>query len=1005
MSTGYRGGGRGGGGGGFRGDRGGGGGGGFRGDRGGGAFRGDRGGGRRGGRGGGPVPVQVFPNQQQQNPKIAQVEDALLPVAKKTLDLSTLKLSDDYPTRPGFGTRGTKVLLTANYVELIPPSNLVLHQYAIQTSPEAAGRKHKRIMQLLLESPEVAPHKGNVATDFKSTLISKTKISDQEQIDVEIVYRSDGEDEPGTGASTYKVRLLFVKSLSIRQLTDYLNSTNLSNAVENKHEFTQALNIFLNHYAKSANKLASIGSSKAFSLSQNTARADLGAGLEVIRGFFSSVRTATCRILVNVNVSHGAFYQTGPLPGLMGSYGTRNTASLEKFLKLVRVQTNHLPEKKNKAGQVIPRIKTIFGLPRHDDGHGLPKPPKVPSHGAGAKDVQFWLEGDGGPNATKAKAKGGKKEGPATGGKYISVYDFFKTTHKRVLKHPELPVVNCGNRQNPMYLPAEVCTVISGQPSKAKLDSRQTQEMIKHAVRKPWENAASIVQQGIQTVGLDEKSNILLKSFNLQITPGLIKVPGRVLNGPKVIYKGNKSTETRFGSWNMMNIKFNAGATIPDRKWSFMMIAWQGGRDPFEKPQFDAVMREFHQGLITIGINAGAPLPGNRIPITYPEDPALDAAFKRAQGAGLQLLVLILPEASIPLYKQIKTLADKVYGIHTICCVAQKLAKDRGRDQYIANVALKVNLKLGGVNQVVEPKNLSIIDQNKTMVVGLDVTHPSPGSTSNAPSVAAMVASVDKYLSQWPAVLRVQKGRQEEVDAVGEMLKSRLNLWKTKGKHTALPENILVYRDGVSEGQYDMVLGKELTQLRRACEQVYPPPDTKKGLPRITVIICGKRHKTRFYPTTEQDCDRSGNTKPGTVVDRGVTEARNWDFFLQAHAALQGTARPCHYYIVHDEIFRQIYAKQIPPPSQNIADIVEDLTHNMCYLFGRATKAVSLCPPAYYADLACERARCYLANLFDSPAPSTAPSQAGGSTAPGRVAATADDVQIHPNLKDTMFYI
>jgi eukaryotic translation initiation factor 2C len=61
-----------------------------------------------------------------------------------------------------------------------------------------------------------------------------------------------------------------------------------------------------------------------------------------------------------------------------------------------------------------------------------------------------------------------------------------------------------------MYLPAEVCIVVPGQPSKAKLDARQTQEMIKHAVRKPWENAASIVQQGIQTVGLDENSNILL---------------------------------------------------------------------------------------------------------------------------------------------------------------------------------------------------------------------------------------------------------------------------------------------------------------------------------------------------------------------------------------------------------------------------------------------------------------------------------------------------------------
>ena len=202
-----------------------------------------------------------------------------------------------------------------------------------------------------------------------------------------------------------------------------------------------------------------------------------------------------------------------------------------------------------------------------------------------------------------------------------------------------------------------------------------------------------------------------------------------------------------------------------------------------------------------------------------------------------------------------------------------------------------------------------------------------------------------------------------------------------------------------------MILSLELPQLRRACEQVYPAPDTKKGLPRFTIIICGKRHKTRFYPTTEQDCDRSGNTKPGIIVDRGVTKARNWDFFLQAHTALQGTARPCHYYIVHDEIFRQTYAKSIPPPYQSIADIVEDLTHNMCYLFGRATKAVSLCPPAYHADLACERARCYLASLFNTPSPSAVPSVTRTSVAEGTSQPSANDVQIHPKLKDAMFYI
>lgn len=79
-------------------------------------------------------------------------------------------------------------------------------------------------------------------------------------------------------------------------------------------------------------------------------------------------------------------------------------------------------------------------------------------------------------------------------------------------------MINCGNRQNPMYLPAEVCVVLAGQPSKSKLDGSQTQQMIRYAVRKPWENAASIVQEGIQTVGLDGNTNALLVFHHLTHT-------------------------------------------------------------------------------------------------------------------------------------------------------------------------------------------------------------------------------------------------------------------------------------------------------------------------------------------------------------------------------------------------------------------------------------------------------------------------------------------------------
>lgn len=364
---------------------------------------------------------------------MAKLEATLHPATKKALDLGALSLGDADPVRPGYGTRGTKVTLTANYVELLPPSKLVLYRYALEVKPEATGKKLTRLVQLLLQSPELAAMKNDLASDFKSTVISKTKLPDNEKI-IDITYRSEGEDEPTARATAYKIRLLFTNTLNVDHLIDHLNSTTLGSKCPNQLELVQAFNIFLNHYAKSANNLAAIGSSKTFSMSQTSGRGDLGQGLEVIRGFFSSVRVAACRVLVNINVSHGAFYNTGPLPALMNQFGMHSPPALEKFLKLVRVQTNHLPEKRNKAGQVIPRIKTIFGLARERDGYRLEHPPKVKRNGAGAKEVEFWLDGGSAPSSGSkggAKGKGSKSQPSASSagpGKYITVFDFFKTS-------------------------------------------------------------------------------------------------------------------------------------------------------------------------------------------------------------------------------------------------------------------------------------------------------------------------------------------------------------------------------------------------------------------------------------------------------------------------------------------------------------------------------------------------------------------------------------------------
>lgn len=71
---------------------------------------------------------------------------------------------------------------------------------------------------------------------------------------------------------------------------------------------------------------------------------------------------------------------------------------------------------------------------------------------------------------------------------------------------------------------------------------------------------------------------------------------------------------------------------------------------------------------------------------------------------------------------------------------------------------------------------------------------------------------------------------------------------------------------------------------------------------------------------------------------------------------------------------------------------LERLTYNMCYLYGKATTSVSIRPPVYYADKACDRGRRYLSRMFDQ-----------GREQGGPV--RDSEVRVHRELKDSMFYI
>ena len=511
--------------------------------------------------------------------------------------------------------------------------------------------------------------------------------------------------------------------------------------------------------------------------------------------------------------------------------------------------------------------------------------------------------------------------------------------------------MNVGSLDKPVYLPAELCEIPPGQIFGGKQSREMSQGMIKFSCRRPPQNYASIMKEGMEILGLNDE----ITKFGIRVTKAMTIVPARILSPPSLVY-AKKTTKTQFGSWNLQRTRFSEGATV--KNWTCLTL--RKAKQPL--PNVDGEMNMLYKKLREHGLNLPPP---SRPFLTLDLDfsskvnrEKLRKEFKGWKENNYSLLVVILPDNGTELFDWIKYIGDLKIGILTHCMLVDKFRKTGGQEQYMSNNAMKINLKMGGRNQLLDSSGLKFIGQGKTMVMGYDVTHPAPGLAQTEKSIAGIVASIDGQMAQWPGEVLSQEAGKEEVAELVKLVQGRLDRWIRENKEP--PANILVYRDGVSEGQYMMVLNMELPRIRRAAADIanYRPEYKKfaKYKPKITVIISGKRHHVRFYPTKAADGDRTSNPPSGSVVDRVITRPLFWDFYLQAQSPLQGSARPCHYIVIHDEIFSD---PKISPGKP--ADVVQELTHNICYMMGRATRSISYATPAFLADRYCERARKYVA--------------------------------------------
>jgi len=185
------------------------------------------------------------------------------------------------------------------------------------------------------------------------------------------------------------------------------------------------------------------------------------------------------------------------------------------------------------------------------------------------------------------------------------------------------------------------------------------------------------------------------------------------------------------------------------------------------------------------------------------------------------------------------------------------------------------------------------------------------------------VYSHDEFATQYAALTAIQAPRQEIIEDMFHFVKVALtNFFK---KHRAVPQRIIFYRDGVSEGEFQSVAEREVEAVKgkniscryefislhltsRRHQSISGRKPTEWSPNRIDLLgrwqearpfhrLCGQysdhiavkiRHHSLFF--SEGHGNRIENCPPGTLVDTGIVHPGQFpNFYLQSHAAIKGS--------------------------------------------------------------------------------------------------------------------
>ncbi|XP_061211371.1 piwi-like protein 1 [Neopsephotus bourkii] len=512
------------------------------------------------------------------------------------------------------------------------------------------------------------------------------------------------------------------------------------------------------------------------------------------------------------------------------------------------------------------------------------------------------IDWDANPQCTFKKSDGSE----------ISYIDYYKRQYNQEITDLNQPVLvsQCrrkgGNMMpGPVVLIPELC-FLTGLTEKMRNDFNMMKDLAFHT-RLPPEQRQREIGRLVDYIQKDDNVQKELRDWGLSFDSHLLSFKGRVVQGEKILQSGNAfDYNPQCADWSK---ELRAAPLIcPKPLDNWLLIYTRRNYDTA-----NTLLQSLFKVTPAMGIRM------NKATMIEVDDrtEAYLRGLHQSITSDTNIVVCILSSSRKDKYDAIKKYLCTDCPVPSQCVMARTLSKSQTVMAIATKIALQMNCKMGGELWSVE------IPLKQVMVVGIDCYHDT---LSGKQSIAGFVSSLNQTMTRWFSRCVVQSRGQELVDGLKVCLQTALRDWFKWNKY--LPSRIIVYRDGVGDGQLYTLVNYEVPQFLDCLKSV-----GKDYNPRLTVIVVKKRVNSRFFA---ESTGTLKNPPPGTVVDVEVTRPEWYDFYIVSQAVRIGCVSPTHYNVIYD-------TSKLKP------DHIQRLTYKLCHMYYNWSGIIRVPAPCQYA--------------------------------------------------------